>query len=172
MQDPLPSLKQIAYCSVAKALPAPMSWSQLIAQFQIANQQRSITGLMMIDANLIIQWIEGHEVAVDSLWEKIQHDERHHCIVPLVERHAHQRLFADWGLRKASRNEMLSIVREARKLSTTQPETEQPWEHALATLSILIDPDFSPFYAKTKTTNQTANQATNNATPPSGRQHA
>jgi hypothetical protein len=144
------TIKQIAYCSVAKALPIEQNWQQLIAQFQRNNQKQGITGLMMVDANLIIQWIEGEPAAVDALWARIEHDARHHCIVPLVERVAQERLFADWGLRKASRNEMLAIVREARKLAQDQSAADQPWEHALATLSILIDPDLSAFYAKTK----------------------
>ncbi len=140
---------QIAYCSIATRSLRQVSMDELIERSQRNNVLHGITGLIMRDGDLIIQWFEGSQDAVDRLWAMIQQDERHHCVVQLVHRQGvAKRLFANWSLQTASRNEMMAIIRQARaQASKDQGSEPSPWQHALSTLSILIDPELSAFYA-------------------------
>jgi Sensors of blue-light using FAD len=150
-QQALPpqALDQIAYCSIATRGLRAASMDDLITRSQHNNTRHGITGMIMRDGDLIIQWFEGSPDAVDRLWGMIQKDERHHCIVQLIHRQGvPQRLFANWSLQTASRNEMVAIIRQARVQAIKDQGSEpSPWQHAISTLSILIDPDLSAYYA-------------------------
>jgi hypothetical protein len=166
-QQALPSqaLDQIAYCSIATRGLRAASMDDLITRSQHNNTRHGITGMIMRDGDLIIQWFEGSPDAVDRLWDMIQKDERHHCIVQLIHRQGvAQRLFANWSLQTASRNEMMAIIRQARTQALKdQGGQPSPWQHAISTLSILIDPELNAYYA---TALQTARPDLAPSTPP------
>jgi hypothetical protein len=69
--------------------------------------------------------------------------------VPLLRRrHVVQRLFATWQMHAASRNEMMAIVREAKEQASQTGSHDPEWQHAISTLSILLDPDLTACYAQ------------------------
>jgi hypothetical protein len=139
-------LYQIAYCSVLTHAMDAQQIAHLFAQAQRNNATRHISGLLMIDGLLVIQWLEGDKAVVRALWAKILKDQRHHCIVELLHRdYQKQRLFPDWCMREATRQEMLAIVHNARELSDSV--LPSPWAGAISTLCILLDPAYAQSYA-------------------------
>jgi hypothetical protein len=135
---------QLLYCSVFKAVPSVLDIDALVSKAQSNNLRDGITGMLMLDAGLVIQWLEGPRHAVRALWARLLADPRHHCIVELIHRdYPEQRLFPDWTMRHTSRTDMLAIVRNAHEVA--QLGMPSPWSGALASLTILLEPE----YAKT-----------------------
>lgn len=139
------SFYQIAYCSVLKQQMDEADVQQMVAHSQRNNQARGITGMMMIDQGLVIQWLEGSKDDVRQLWAKLQKDNRHHCIVQLLQRDfTDTRLFPDWSMQRTTREDMLAIVHSARENAERGEPT--PWAGAIATMCILIDPEYAKTY--------------------------
>jgi hypothetical protein len=137
-------LYQLLYCSVFKEVPNVLEINALVSNAQSNNLRDGITGMLMLDAGLAIQWLEGPRHAVRALWARLLADPRHHCIVELIHRdYPEQRLFPDWTMRHTSRTDMLAIVRNAHEVA--QLGMPSPWAGALASLTILLEPE----YAKT-----------------------
>jgi hypothetical protein len=139
-------LYQMAYCSVlARPLNAD-ELSMLVTQAQRNNQLHHISGMLMVDGLLVIQWLEGSKDQVRTLWANILKDSRHACIVELLHRdYQTQRLFPDWSMRQATREEMMAIVHNARELSDSV--LPSPWASAISVLCILLDPEYAKSYA-------------------------
>ncbi len=141
-------LYQLAYCSVLKKPLTAQEAQGLVAHAQQHNAAQRITGMMMMDHGLVVQWLEGEYDTVRALWKRIQQDPRHHCIVELLHRnYQEQRLFPDWSMRYASRSEMLAIVHNARELAHKPDGLPSPWAGAMSALCILIDPEYASAYA-------------------------
>ncbi|MBS7806252.1 BLUF domain-containing protein [Variovorax sp. PCZ-1] len=142
-------IKQIAYCSLASPSVKTLG---IVSQLQ--NMPQGLTGLLMWEGRLLIHWIEGPEHEVQTVWSQVQNDPHHHCVVRLIHRQGSiKRLFADWQMRATHRQDMMVIVREAKaqasKAASDDTETEQlQWQHAISTLSILLDPDLTRFYSQ------------------------
>ncbi len=139
-------LYQMAYCSVlARPLDAD-EMHLLITQAQRNNQVHHISGMLMVDGLLVIQWLEGRKDEVRALWANILKDPRHGCIVELLHRdYQTQRLFPDWTMRQATREDMIAIVHNARELSHSA--LPSPWANAISVLCILLDPEYAKAYA-------------------------
>ncbi|NJM44376.1 MAG: BLUF domain-containing protein [Brachymonas sp.] len=116
----------------------------------IANNNRDhITGVLLADGRLNIQYLEGPEKLVQALWQRILVDTRHHCIVQLLEdrQSTAGRIFPDWAMLrgKTSRPEMLQLVRNA--YSKLPLENRPIWASSVAPLMILLDSEYSSEYA-------------------------
>jgi hypothetical protein len=136
---------QMAYCSILKQQLDAVSVQEIVAQAQRNNLANNITGLLMIEQGLVIQWLEGSKADVRKLWAKLQDDPRHHCIVELLHRNfAQERLFPNWSMQRTSRQEMLEIIHSAREQS--ERGEPSPWAGAIATMCILIDPEYAKSY--------------------------
>jgi Sensors of blue-light using FAD len=155
--SPMPpeALLRLMYCSIS----APtMTGSDLQDIHQAAvnkNQAQGITSALVTDRRLNIHLLEGPAPAVRALWERIQVDPRHHCIVQLHEaEQPSQRWFPDIPMRHshAPRAEMLAIVRSAYLKSNTNPRPT--WSQSIAPLMILLDGEFSHPYTDTRRTEQ------------------
>ncbi len=143
-------LEQLAYCSIVVNEIHAMSLMQLMHEAGLADATADITGLLIWDDRLMIHWLEGPQDVLTSLWGHIQNDPRQHCLVPLLhKRGVACRLFEAWRSRPASRSEMMAIVRQAKEQASkdADPQTQQ-WQHAISTLSIVLDPDLTDFYAQ------------------------
>jgi Sensors of blue-light using FAD len=144
-----PGYYQLVYSSVLKQEMTPPAVAQLVAHAQQTNLRHDITGLMMIDNGLVIQWIEGRRDVVRGLWDKLLRDTRHHCIVELLHRDfQEQRLYPNWSMQQASRKDMLAIVHSAREAAQSPIGLPNPWADAIGALCILIDPEYSKAYAQ------------------------
>ncbi len=112
------------------------------------NQREDITGVLVANGRLNIQYLEGPEVAVRALWARIQSDTRHHSIVQLYEQVMQApRLFPKWAMLRgqASKQEMLAMVRSAYLSADAASRPE--WAQSIGPLMILLDGEFSHVYA-------------------------
>lgn len=143
-------LNQIAYCSVAVPHVMSLHISDWIAQANGPASQPSITGILMWEGHLMVHWLEGSQAQLDALWMRIESDVGQHCLVPLFRRRGiAQRLFSDWQMLSISRNDMIAIVREAKEQAHSSTSVhDAPGQHAISTLSILLDPDLTDCYAQ------------------------
>jgi Sensors of blue-light using FAD len=142
-------LLRIMYSSVMPLALDETELNQLLVQSAANNQRDGITGVLMVDRTLYIQYFEGPEAAVKALWSRISADKRHHLIVQLYEENGMlKRLFGQWAMLrgKASRAEMLSLIRNADVQSDTVPRPA--WSLAIAPLVILLDAQYNEAYAK------------------------
>lgn len=140
------SVDQIAYCSLVTPELLAYGRRRLIEEGGRANAQAGITGLVMMDTKLILHWFEGPSDKVQDLWQKIQADARHHCIVQLFDRkQVAKRVFTDHSMRRVSRHEMMALVREAMQESRKASEAAA-FKHAISILGILMDPEYADFY--------------------------
>jgi hypothetical protein len=144
-------LLRLMYASVSTA---PLTHGGLNAIFDTSvrnNTAHHITGVLMCDGRLNIQVLEGPELAVRTLWTRIQADPRHHCIVQLYEEHSvTTRRFAQWAMLRgqSSRPEMLALVRNAYLATGQTDDHARPtWSQGIAPLMILLDGEFSHAYA-------------------------
>ncbi len=137
-----PGFYQLAYCSLLKE---PLSTEQidaLVLDAQQRNARNDVTGLLMIDQGIVVQWIEGRRDMVRQLWDKLLMDPRHHCIVQLMHLDfQEQRVYPDWAMQRATRQDIVSIVRSAKELADMQLGLPNPWAGAIAALSTLIGAD-------------------------------
>lgn len=115
-------LTQLAYCSVLEASVGEGDLQGIITHAQTLNARRGITGSLMVQNALVVQWIEGPEPQVELLWQKLLDDSRHHSVVLLIRKSAvSQRLFPQWSMQHVSRADLLEIVSAARQTP------ESPW---------------------------------------------
>ena len=137
---------QIAYCSLASP---GVSALQLVSQLQAS--PADITGLLIFEGRLLIHWLEGPPEQIQSLWAQVQSDEQQYCVARLMYRQPKsERLFAEWQMRAANRQEMMLIVREIKELVIKDQQTDAQaleWQHTISMLSILLDPELTRFYA-------------------------
>jgi hypothetical protein len=63
------------------------------------NRQDDITGLLLFDGASFVQWVEGPQIAVAALRQRLVEDRRHCDMdVALFDVHSRQRRFPDWAL--------------------------------------------------------------------------
>ena len=138
-----PYVYQLAYCSLLKVAMSEQALEALVSKAQESNLALGITGMLMMDEGVVVQWIEGDKAQVRALWSKLQRDPRHYCIVELLHRNYQEsRLYPDWSMHRASRQEMLQIVHQARDQGNYG--VPNPWAPAIEKLCELIDTDPMP----------------------------
>jgi hypothetical protein len=142
-------LLRIMYSSVTQTPLGEQGLKSLLSQCVTNNVRDGITGVLMIDGALNIQYFEGPQAPVKALWQRISQDTRHHLIVQLYEEEGMlPRLFGEWAMLRgqSSRPEMLSLIRNAYLQSESIPRPT--WSLAIAPLVILLDPNYRQAYAK------------------------
>jgi hypothetical protein len=142
-------LLRIMYSSVCPRPLEQTSLQELLAQCVRNNQRNGITGALMVDGRLIVQYIEGPEAEIRSLWQRIEDDPRHYLVVQLYEEvGVLPRLFGQWSMLhgQASRSEMLNLIRNAYLQSKSDPKPA--WSLAIAPLVIMLDAKYSKVYAQ------------------------
>jgi Sensors of blue-light using FAD len=142
------TVDQLAYCGIAIPSVQGLCMADLVTAAAHGDAV-GVTGILMWEDRLMIHWLEGPPMRLDALWAKIQNDSGQHCLVPLLRRcNVRQRLFTTWQMQAASRNEMMAIVREAKEQASHTGQQDPDWQHAISTLSILLDPDLTACYAQ------------------------
>jgi hypothetical protein len=139
-------LLRLMYCSISAPTLTRKALDDIYTAAQANNKARGITGALITDKRLNIQFLEGPAPTLRALWERIQADARHHSLVQLYEEElAGLRWFPDCPLSHstASRPEMLAMVRSAYlKVDTPKPA----WSQSIGPLMILLDGEFSHAY--------------------------
>jgi len=80
---------------------------EIVARAAAFNQSQGITGLLAVENGKVCQALEGDAARVDSLYEAIRRDPRHHGVLLMDRRDISGQHFNAWGMR---RGEMLWLV--------------------------------------------------------------
>lgn len=70
----------------------------ILEQSRQNNRKLGVTGVMLYVRGSIVQVLEGAKQAVDALFERIQHDNRHTDVVTVLNRPISQRQFGNWSM--------------------------------------------------------------------------
>ncbi|MGI4749681.1 MAG: BLUF domain-containing protein [Janthinobacterium lividum] len=70
----------------------------LLIQCREKNKQFGISGMLLYLEGKFIQFLEGEEKEVQSLYTKINHDNRHKGVVLLKKGMMDKRLFTNWSM--------------------------------------------------------------------------
>jgi hypothetical protein len=70
----------------------------ILEQSRQNNSKLGITGVMLYVRGSIVQVLEGAKLAVDTLFERIQHDNRHKDVMAVLNRPIAQRQFGNWSM--------------------------------------------------------------------------
>ncbi len=86
------------YVSSAVDLMSSEDLLELLSVCRINNARLEISGMLLHKDGNFMQVIEGPEVEVRKLLEKIKMDPRHHGIIQLIEGYTESRQFSDWSM--------------------------------------------------------------------------
>lgn len=87
----------LSYCSQ----PANFSFETMKEILSVSQQRNSvveISGALVYDNNVFLQWLEGDAHAIRTTFERISHDPRHSRVQLLSVRKLEQRWFPDWSM--------------------------------------------------------------------------
>jgi len=73
------------YMSTAQVLFTPARLEELLTRSRANNARLGITGILAFRDGAFMQFIEGPQIAVETLFRKLKVDERHYAIVTLAE---------------------------------------------------------------------------------------
>ncbi len=96
-------LERLIYRSTAAQPLGNMQLCHLLACARRANLRNGITGQLAYADGVFLQCLEGHAVALSTLWHKLLADTRHHSMELIDRQTVDQRLFGDWSLSFSSR---------------------------------------------------------------------
>lgn len=145
------ALLRLMYCSISAPTLTRAGLEAIHQAAELKNQALGITGALITEKRLNIQFLEGPVATVRALWHTIQQDSRHHGIVQLHEEElVGKRWFPGLPMRhtRASRAEMLAMVRSAYLEVDTNPRPA--WSQSIAPLMVLLDGEFSHPYTDTQ----------------------
>lgn len=89
---------QLIYSSRRAAGTTAQTLHAIAQAAQRRNEERGITGIMLIEGDTILQVIEGTETAVRELYAAIAADARHEAPTILLTCQADERAFARWHM--------------------------------------------------------------------------
>ena len=72
--------------------------STVLKQSRQNNNKTGITGVILYVRGNVIQVLEGEKEAINTLYERIERDQRHTNVIPVLNRPIAQRLFAAWSM--------------------------------------------------------------------------
>lgn len=95
-------MHQVIYSSAAVAPFSESELTELLVAARINNGRLGVTGILLYHEGSFLQALEGHQQVLESLYEKIGKDKRHHRLVTLLRREVDARHFDQWQMGFAS----------------------------------------------------------------------
>jgi Sensors of blue-light using FAD len=89
---------QIIYSSAAVAPFSQLELQRLLLHARANNTRLGATGMLLYEAGSFLQVIEGEEPVLETLFQRIGADERHHRVITLLRREVETRHFGDWAM--------------------------------------------------------------------------
>lgn len=91
-------MKRLIYSSIASEEVNFDIVGEILTHAVKRNKDKHITGMMVYDGHSFLQCIEGDEVVINELWEKLNTDPRHHSLHISGEEYDEKRLFSNWNM--------------------------------------------------------------------------
>lgn len=88
----------VIYVSASARLLTDAELKAIMVQNELKNKYNSITGLLLYNAGVFMQVIEGAKKSVLKTFQRIQSDMWQKEVIKLSEGSADQRLFPDWRM--------------------------------------------------------------------------
>lgn len=89
----------LIYCSTAVKAFSPQELEEMLLNFRANNKNLDVTGALLYDGRVrLMQAIEGPELAIKMLFQKIMTDTRHHSVRVLSKCTTNQRNFDLWTM--------------------------------------------------------------------------
>ena len=89
---------RVMYMSTATRYISDEELEQLLEISRKNNEQKGLTGLLIVKGRTFLQCLEGERSDVLEIYSKILNDERHTNIIDLIEEDMPNRLFPDWTM--------------------------------------------------------------------------
>lgn len=90
------------YCLVYQSIAAPelghKEIEQILYKARVFNHNQGITGCLLYYAGSFLQYLEGNQVKVLSLFDHIRLDKRHSNVTLLTHGQIEEREFQDWDM--------------------------------------------------------------------------
>ncbi len=95
-------IQKVVYCSrnliEGDAAARDAEISQILETARKNNSRASVTGALLFSADHFAQVLEGPQEAVETIFERIQHDTRHSDVTILESLTSEQRDFSEWSM--------------------------------------------------------------------------
>lgn len=89
---------QIGYFSTARGYQDAAVVHRILTASRRANSLSFITGLLVVGGERYLQVIEGPDQAVETLYRKIEADDRHMAVASFCRRQISERSFRSWSM--------------------------------------------------------------------------
>lgn len=118
---------QMIYTSEAKTTFSPAELQELLLIARRNNDRDAITGMLLYEDGTFLQVLEGEKDVVESTYQRIAADKRHHKIMLIARFEVDHRSFHDWemGFFDASGGKLLQLPGYSNFLSKKTVELEQ-----------------------------------------------
>jgi len=91
-------LHSLVYVSAAVDSFSDDALQELLTRARRKNAQLDVTGLLLYSDGNFMQYLEGSQATVGTLFEEICRDPRHHRVITLVDEPVARREFGDWAM--------------------------------------------------------------------------
>lgn len=91
-------MHQLIYMSYAVRPLSMAQLCQLLASARRRNAELALTGILLYGNERFVQVLEGPEIAVRTLYERIKRDARHRQVTAYADRPITKRTFTQWAM--------------------------------------------------------------------------
>ena len=91
-------LERLLYRSKATSTLGSLHLFNMLTESRAKNAAMHITGHLLYTKEVFVQCIEGPPDSIESLWQSLQKDTRHHDIELLARGQIDVRKFSDWSM--------------------------------------------------------------------------
>lgn len=92
------SLYELVYTSLAERPMDTQALTELLEEARVFNAEHGITGMLVYHRQEFLQLLEGDEVEVKALFERICRDQRHRQVYAMWEGPLAERSFDQWAM--------------------------------------------------------------------------
>ncbi len=92
------ALQALAYVSSARSLLSEPALAQLLERSRARNAAVGVSGLLLYCGGNFMQYLEGPDEPLQSIYADILADPRHHGVIEILREPVRQRAFAGWSM--------------------------------------------------------------------------
>lgn len=122
------NLFEIVYVSQASSELLPGELFKILEAARRNNTRKGITGLLLSDGTCFMQILEGAEEAVDTTFNRIRTDNRHHDVRVLRRGPIESRAFSEWAMGSVQLERFRDHVPGLKQLSEITTRTDMDFE--------------------------------------------
>lgn len=89
---------RLMYMSTANKDFSTNELESLLKNAKKSNENKNITGLLVVKGRTFLQCLEGEKSDVLNLFNKIKDDSRHRDVIELLEEETNTRYFSNWSM--------------------------------------------------------------------------